>query len=140
VDKGADTFDASRGECHSVSPKLKNKKGPSLFAVAGRPAAQVEGFDYSEAMKSCGIVWTDEQVDADLEAPQKRVPGGKMKFDGMPKPEASANVIAFLKAQHQSSTGGSAADFKLEPVRPLMQAWPLWGGPRLRASRARACT
>ena len=39
--------------------------GPNLFDVVGRPAASVEGFDYSEAMMSAregGLVWTVESL------------------------------------------------------------------------------
>lgn len=94
--KGADTFAEECGDCHSVAPG-KNKKGPTLFGVVGRPAGSVAGFaDYSEAMKQSGTPWTVERIDAYLAQPRKVVPGGKMKYDGLPDAQARADVIAYL--------------------------------------------
>ncbi|MCF5992936.1 cytochrome c family protein, partial [Xanthomonas perforans] len=45
---GAGVFLTECGECHSVIPG-KNKKGSSLFGVAGRPAGTVADFSgYSD--------------------------------------------------------------------------------------------
>ena len=96
---GADVFDSSCGECHSVSSKLKNKKGPSLFGILGRNTATVAGFDYSPALKSAGFAWSADKLDAYLTAPKKVVPDGKMKFDGLTSAQERADLLAFLAEQ-----------------------------------------
>ena len=92
---GGDKFAENCAECHSLK-EGKNKKGPSLFAAFGRPAASVAGFKYSEAMKAAKFSWTPEQLDAYLALPKQAVPGGSMKYDGMGDAHARADLIAFL--------------------------------------------
>ena len=96
---GAKVFDTECAECHSARPG-KNKKGPSLFAVAGRGAGGVSDYVYSEALKSSGITWSSDKLDAYLAAPRKVVPGCKMKYDGLDSATARADLIAFLNATH----------------------------------------
>ena len=38
--------------CHAIGPGAKNKVGPHLNGVIGRPAGSAEGFKYSKAMKA----------------------------------------------------------------------------------------
>lgn len=97
ADRGADSFDANCAECHSVSSSLRNKKGPSLFGIVGRPAAKVPGFDYSDALKASGIIWTRDRLDAYITAPKSLVPGGKMKFDGLDNATERSDLIDFLE-------------------------------------------
>lgn len=97
--RGADSFDANCAECHSIARTLKNKKGPSLFGIVGRAAGQVAGYEYSDALKASGIVWTADNLDAYSKAPKLRVPGGKMKFDGIADAAERADLLAFLAEQ-----------------------------------------
>ena len=85
--------------CH-FADKKKNKVGPYLVGVFGRKAGSVEGFRYSKAMQAKGaegLVWNEENLDKYLAAPKKFIPGNKMAFAGLKKPEDRANVIAYLK-------------------------------------------
>ena len=92
--------------CHTVV-KGKNGLGPSLNGVIGRKAATAEGFkNYSPAMQKADIVWTEENLDKYLADPKGFIPGNRMIFIGLKKPEDRANVIAFLK---QASQEGGAA-------------------------------
>ena len=75
-----------------------NAVGPHLDGVVGRPVASVEGFSYSDGMTAHGGDWTPEQLFAFLANPKKDVPGTKMAFAGLPKPEDRANVIAYLES------------------------------------------
>ncbi|MBC7954098.1 MAG: cytochrome c family protein [Rhodospirillaceae bacterium] len=84
--------------CHTVQAG-QNRVGPSLFGVVGRAAGAVEGFAYSPAMKGSGMTWTAETLDKYLTDPKAAIPGNKMVFPGLKKPEDRANVIAYLAQQ-----------------------------------------
>jgi cytochrome c len=93
---GEDLFDTNCGDCHSLSAKVMNRKGPSLYHLIGRKAASLGGFKYSAAMAKSGISWTPQELDAYLAAPKGKVPGGIMKFKGLSKASDRADVIAYL--------------------------------------------
>lgn len=82
--------------CHKVDGK--DAVGPHLNGVVGRPTASVEGFKYSDAMIAHAGEWTPERIDAYLADPKGTVPGNKMAFAGLKKPEDRANVIAYLQS------------------------------------------
>ncbi len=86
--------------CHAVEAG-KNKVGPTLHGIIGRKAGTVEGFTYSDAMKNAGITWNEAELDKYLTNPKKDIPGNKMAFPGLPKPDDRANVIAYLKEATQ---------------------------------------
>ena len=92
---GEDVFAQECAECHSVR-EGKNKKGPSLFAVAGRKAGVVADFAYSDSMRQSGIVWTTAALDAYIANPRKAVAGGKMKYDGLADGRDREDLIAYL--------------------------------------------
>lgn len=97
---GADLFDENCADCHSLARPLKNKKGPGLLGIVGRKAAAVPDFGYSDALRAANLTWTPDRLDAYLQAPKQLVPGGKMKFDGLPKAEERRALIDFLASQH----------------------------------------
>ncbi|MFT3973510.1 MAG: cytochrome c family protein [Amaricoccus sp.] len=87
------------GACHKIDNT--NAVGPHLNGVVGRATGSVADFAYSDAMKTHGSEWTPENLFHFLENPKKFVPGTKMSFAGLPKPEDRANVIAFLEQHAQ---------------------------------------
>ena len=85
------------GSCHKLDGS--DGVGPHLNGVVGRNHAAVAGFAYSEAMAAkAAEPWSPEELFAFLENPKQHLPGTKMAFAGLPKPEDRANVIAFLAA------------------------------------------
>jgi cytochrome c len=94
--KGATVFKQCMA-CH-VLTEGQNRVGPSLHGLIGRTAGQVAGFNYSAANKGSGIVWTKEKLFEYLEKPQKTIPGTKMAFAGLSKPQDRADVVAYLDA------------------------------------------
>lgn len=84
--------------CHTAT-EAKNKVGPSLMGIIGRPVATVEGFKYSEAMKTFGAgkTWDEASLTTYLASPKDIVPKTKMAFAGLKKPEDIANVVEYLK-------------------------------------------
>ncbi len=92
---GKQAFNKCRA-CHSLE-KGKNVIGPSLYGLIGRKAGTAPGFNYTEANKKSGIVWTEETLMRYLEKPQAMVPGTKMIFAGIRSKVERENLIAFLK-------------------------------------------
>jgi cytochrome c len=87
-------------QCHSAV-EGKNGTGPSLYGIVGRPAGSIPNFRYSEANKTSGITWTEQEMFVYLENPKKRIPKTIMAFVGLPKAQDRADVIAFLKVNAQ---------------------------------------
>lgn len=86
--------------CH-VANEPKNKVGPTLYGVVGRPAGSVADFRYSPNMVELGqggLVWSEDRMAAYLRKPKDVVPKGTMAFMGLQKDDEIANVIAYLKA------------------------------------------
>ncbi|MEE8189785.1 MAG: cytochrome c family protein [Kiloniellales bacterium] len=84
--------------CHSLTEGGANKIGPRLWNIVGQPIASVEGFSYSKALKAkAGETWSYENLDAFLAKPKTWVPGTKMSFAGLKKPEQRAALIAYLR-------------------------------------------
>ena len=82
--------------CHKVEPG-KNAVGPSLFGVVGRKAGTEPGYKYSPAMEAAGWIWTPEKLSEYLADPKKVVPGNKMVFAGLKKPEQVKEVVEYLE-------------------------------------------
>lgn len=85
--------------CHTAT-EPKNKVGPSLMGVVGRPVATVEGYSYSADMMAFwadGKVWDDALLDQYLKKPKALVPKTKMAFAGLTKEEDILDIIAYLK-------------------------------------------
>ena len=82
--------------CHEFKAP-KNKVGPHLVGIIGRPAGTVEGFKYSDAMKNSDVVWNEETISAYVKQPKAYIPDNRMGFPGLKKDEDVANLIAYLK-------------------------------------------
>ncbi len=98
-ESGQDAFATYCADCHSTSDDMKNRKGPSLFGIIGRKAGTVPDYDYSDANKATGWIWSDDQLRAYLPNPRAAMPGTKMKFDGVPTSEEVEDLIAFLETR-----------------------------------------
>lgn len=83
--------------CHALEDG-KNRVGPHLFNIVGRPVASAEGFSYTDALTGIGGDWTVDQLNAWLEDPKGFAPGNKMTFSGLRKEEDRAAVIAYLQS------------------------------------------
>ncbi len=90
--------------CHQVGEGAKNRTGPILTGIVGKPAASVEGFKYSKALLAKaeeGLVWDEAALAEFLKKPKAFVPKTKMSFAGLKKDEDLAAIIAYLKSVGQ---------------------------------------
>jgi len=88
--------------CHTIEAGGATGTGPNLHGIVGRRPASVAGFAYSPAMTQYAAehpVWNDEQLSEFIKAPQRHIPGTKMTFVGIKKPEDRINLIAYLRSQ-----------------------------------------
>jgi cytochrome c len=101
----AEPGNASRGErlyracdaCHSPEPN-RNMTGPSLAEVWNRKAGSLASFPrYSPALKSSGIIWTDDTLNEWIKDPQHFIPGNTMTFPGIKSAQQRVDLLAFLK-------------------------------------------
>ncbi|CAH1658416.1 Cytochrome c2 [Hyphomicrobiales bacterium] len=98
--------DAAAGEavfrkcraCHQVGEGARNLVGPRLNGIIGRPAAAVEGYTYSPALKEAGLTWDDANLKHWLQNPRDFLRGTKMIFSGLPKDADVDNLLTYLKS------------------------------------------
>ena len=88
--------------CHIVAKGGKNLIGPALYGVVGRPAASIEGYAYSKALKAHGKNWSFEELNGFLLKPKSYIKGTKMAYAGLRKDKDRAAVILYLNSQSDS--------------------------------------
>jgi len=89
-------FLTSCGTCHAVEPGAAPRQGPNLLGVFGRKAGTLEGFKYSDALKSADWVWDESHLDQWIENAQAMRPGVVMPYR-QADPAKRAKAIEFLK-------------------------------------------
>jgi cytochrome c len=96
AERGAELFLIRCIDCHAIADTREKKIGPSLRGLFGRMSGTLEGYEYSDAMKAAGIVWSKETLKTYLVAPRKVVPYTKMNFNGLKRPGEVEDIVAYL--------------------------------------------
>ena len=100
VSAGERLFKRHCGICHiAEKDSARRLQGPNLWGLIGRKAGTVEGFRYSDANKSSGIVWSAETLDPYLTDPREVIKGTTMAFVGVKKPDERKAIIEYLSTQ-----------------------------------------
>jgi len=92
---GERTFAQCRA-CHQVGDAAKNAVGPVLNGLFGRTAGKVEGYTYSQANQSSGLVWDETTFREYIRDPKAKIPGTKMIYAGLKDERRIADLIAYL--------------------------------------------
>ena len=82
--------------CHKTANEAGNALGPNLFGVAGKRAASVAGFAYSDALKNSAITWTQDKLAAFITNPKALVPGNRMAFAGISDYTQAQDLAAYI--------------------------------------------
>jgi len=118
ADQGGKVFKKCKA-CHAVGSGAKNKVGPHLNDLFGRPAGSITGYKYSKAMRKAseaGLVWSDETIDKFLAKPRGFLKGTKMAFPGIKKEKDRRDLLAYLKAIQTASTSTPTAEKPIKTV------------------------
>ncbi|MHC8401707.1 c-type cytochrome [Pseudomonas sp. MDT1-17] len=97
AEAGATLFKRICGGCHQVGESARGSFGPELNGIFGRLSGSTTDYQYSDAMKSAGIVWTRVTLTAYLDDPKAVVPGTRMIFWGLSDSEKIENLLAYLQ-------------------------------------------
>ena len=98
--------DASKGKvvakkcsaCHTLTKGGGHRVGPNLWSVIGAKKCSSAGFSYSEALRSKGGNWSEEELFEFLSNPRDYAKGTRMAFAGLSKPQDIADLLAYLKS------------------------------------------
>jgi len=92
--------------CHTLGASGDRRAGPALQGLFGRKAGSLDGYSYSEAMRSSDIIWSEETVDRLFElGPDHFTPGSKMPMQRITSSQDRADLIAFLKLETDVTKG-----------------------------------
>jgi cytochrome c len=127
ADKGAEIFKKC-ATCHSIEKGAPAGIGPNLYGVLGGPHAHMQGFAYSDAMMAThGKTWDWDSLNEWLKSPKAYIPGNKMSFAGISKPEDRAAVAMYLNKMSDKPLpmpAAPAADAPAADAKPAEAAKP----------------
>jgi cytochrome c len=146
-DAGADVFKKQCKSCHQIGEGAKNRVGPQLNGIFGRPAGSVEDAKYSKSMLRAGddgLIWTEETLDAYIENPKALVSKTRMSFRGLDDVQKRGDLLAYLRAFSDNPADipeveptATGTDHDIDPAILAIQGDPEYG--EYLASECKTC-
>lgn len=96
AERGAALAYACQG-CHALTSDGGNRIGPPLGGVVGRRIAAVDGYGYSEALRTRAGRWTEETLAAFIARPDSFAPGTTMQVTSGLQAEQISDLVAYLE-------------------------------------------
>ncbi len=87
--------------CHSFEKGGANKVGPNLYNIVNKKMGTTDGYSYSKALAAKtaeGAVWDYQSLSEFFKKPKNYLPGTKMSYAGIKKPEKRADLIMYLRS------------------------------------------
>ena len=114
---GAQLYGQHCSVCHNQNAE-RHDAGPHLVGLLERPAGQVEGYRFSPAFDSLGVVWTPDRLTEFLTDPEQVAPGTTMAAPDLRGVEARAianylSSLSYLERLAQDSEPVVRSDFDL---------------------------
>ena len=94
---GEALFQKECRRCHAADADHETY-GPPLVGVIGRQAGTYPGYEYSDALRNSGIVWTPAALRAWMEDNKGFMPGTKMRHVGIDDPVVQAFILSYIAA------------------------------------------
>jgi cytochrome c len=136
AEAGAKAFSQCMG-CHEIGPEARDRIGPHLNGIFGRPAAAHAEYRYSKSMARAGadgLIWTAETFEAYIENPRALVSKTRMSYRGMKDVGERASLLAYLRIYSdnpadvpEAEPTATATDHDLDPAILAIQGDPEYG-------------
>ncbi|WP_281993342.1 c-type cytochrome [Sulfitobacter geojensis] len=135
-DKGAEVFKKCKS-CHQIGEGAKNRVGPQLNGIFGRPAGSLDGANYSKSMLRAGddgLIWTEKTLDAYIENPKALISKTRMSFRGISDINERSHLLAYLRVFSddpanipEAEPTATATDHDLDPAILALKGDPEYG-------------
>lgn len=99
--KGEAAFILCAG-CHTIEKGDANLIGPNLYGIYGRDIASVEGYSYSEQLRSMQGIWDQNRLNRYIARPKLLAPGNEMPFAGITSSHQRSDLIEWLKTNPET--------------------------------------
>jgi cytochrome c len=83
--------------CHTFTNGGPNAVGPNLWNIVGGPQHHKSDYSYSPTLQGANDKWTYINLFHFINSPRTFLPGTKMTFIGLNKPQDIGDVIAYLR-------------------------------------------
>jgi glucose/arabinose dehydrogenase len=122
---GQTYFERNCASCHTIDASLSSRSGPGLYAVVGRKAGSVPGYNYTDAMTRAGAAgktWTRAELDVFLADPARLVPGTTMPVSVASHADRAA-LVDYLATQGGKGAATAAVAATAAPSLEKAGAW-----------------